>query len=318
MNVNWAISEFNATNGIKTPSTIGDISKFFRKLEEELKKDDINAQIISNYLHYSIASEEKRKRKVTARDFEDFVATVFNGKVMDNESRKNEISVDLKDIDEFASKYASSNRREKMDINFGKFGVSVKTFVPDNKEINMGSFAREALFHQFLTQKEYGGERKSGLGSKPQMLVLFKKIYDSGKWDSFSKRYESMINTIFVDDMLNVVKGGNYLDVYILSGKDFRKLMIKKFKKGPESAISIINRYEGNSIRINREPVFSASELIKFDFTKIDDSKLREIYASFENMEKSVFENLNNKRSLNDLKGVLISMIEKIMKLVKK
>jgi len=113
-------------------------------------------------------------------------------------------------------------------------------------------------------------------------------------------------------------KGGNYLDVYILSGKDFRKLMVEKFKKGPESAISIINRYEGNSIRINREPVFSASELIKFDFTKIDDSKLREIYASFENMEKSVFENLNNKRSLNDLKAVLISMIEKIMKLVKK
>ena len=318
MNVNWAITEFNVRNGIKTPSNIEDIAKFFRKLKEELEKGDINAQIIANYLHYSIASEEKRKRKVTARDFEDFVATVLNGKIMDNESRKNEITVELKGVDEFISEYASSNRREKMDINFGKFGISVKTFVPDNKEINMGSFAREALFHQFLTQKEYGGERKSGLGSKPQMLVLFKKIQDSGKWDSFSKRYELMVNTIFVDDMINVVKGGNYLDVYILSGKYFRKLMIEKFRKGPESAVSIINRYEGNSIRIDREPVFTASELIRFDFTKIDDSKLSEIYASFENMEKAVFENLNNKRSLNDLKGVLISMVEKIIKLVKK
>jgi len=318
MNVNWAISEFNARNGITTPSDIEDIAKFFRKLKEKLEKGDMNAQIIANYLHHSIASEERRKRKVTARDFEDFVATVLNGKVMDNESRKNEISVELKGIDEFISRYASSNRREKMDIHFGKFGISVKTFVPDNKEINMGSFAREALFHEFLTQKEYGAERKSGLGSKPQMLALFKKIQDSGKWDTFSKRYELMVNTIFVDDMLNVVKGGNYLDVYILSGKDFRKLMIDKFKKGPESAVSIINRYEGNSIRINREPVFAASELIKFDFTKIDDSKLREIYASFENMEKAVFENLNKKRSINNLKGALISGIEKIMKLIER
>ena len=317
MNVGWAISEFNQKNGIRSPISIEDIANFFRKLKDALESRDINAQIIANYLHYNIASEQRRKRKVTARDFEDFIALVFGGKVMDNESRKNEISVELKNVEDYISKYVASNRREKMDINFGKFGISVKTFVPDNKEINMGSFAREALFYKFLSQKEYGGERKAGLGSKPQMLSLFKKIKDSGKWDEFSQRYESMVNNIFVDDILNVVKGGNYLDIYVLSGKDFRKLMINKLIKGPDSAVSIINRYEGNSIRINRDPVFSTSELIRFDFTKIDDSKLQEISASFEVMEKAVFENLNNRKSVSDLNKALISSIEKIMKLVK-
>ena len=317
MSISLAIKEFKEKHKINSPSSVKDIARFFSALKEELEKGYINAQIIADFLQKNIASEEKRTRKVTARDFEDFVAAVFGGKVMDNESRKNEISVNLKGVEEFVAAYVASNRREKMDVKFSNFGVSVKTFVPENKEINMGSFAREALFHNFLTLEEYGGERKSGLGSRPQMLKVFNKIKDQGRWKDFCKRFEVMITGIFEDDMLNVVKGGSVMEIYVISGNDFQKLMMERIKKGPESAVSIINRYEGNSIRINRDPVFEHSERINLDFKLLENSKLKEIYKCLAELDRYIFNGLNGKIKKRELQEKMILELTKIIDIIK-
>ncbi|GAH06963.1 unnamed protein product, partial [marine sediment metagenome] len=178
---------------------LDDIIRFFRNLSQGLRAEELISEIIANYLYENIAREEIRKRKVTARDFEDFLEIALGGRVMDKDSRKNVMPPEMSGVDKDILSYISSNRREKMDVIFPKgYGISVKTSMPNNTEINMGSFAREALFKNFLSKAEYGAERKSGLGSKPQMLDKFQKIYNKKKWAEFCTRFKLMVENIYV------------------------------------------------------------------------------------------------------------------------
>ncbi|MBM3206858.1 MAG: hypothetical protein FJZ43_04540 [Candidatus Staskawiczbacteria bacterium] len=304
---------FKNQNSLKNPDRLEDIKKFFEKLKEGIDKGEPCSLIIGEYLYKNIASDKVRKRKSSATEFEDFLGYSMSGKVMDNGSRKNIPITTIVGVDPVVATYLSSNRREKMDIIFpSNYGVSLKTSVPDNAEINMGSFAREALFRGFLTPSEYGGERKGGLGSKPQIEEKFKQIKKKGLWKQFCKRFEFMINYVYVDDVIFVIKGGNYFEVYTVDGKILREVLVEAIKGGPSKAISVINRYEGNSIRVERDKIISKGNKIRIEFDTQHFVNLRKITGHIEKIEQTVLEDYG-KKDLSNTEKVLYSQIKNLL-----
>ncbi len=283
---------FRKQHGIDKPTNIKGIEEFFTKLKEGINNRDTLSLIIADYLA-DIASEIKRKRKVTAREVEDIIALALDGKIMDNESRKNEIGNKGSLISPGIDKYIYSNRREKMDIFFdANFGVSLKTSMPGNMEINMGSFAREALFAGFLTKEEYGGERKGGLGSKPQIRAVFEKIKSKEKWGGFIERFGIMVKNIYEDDMILVIKGGQYLDIFFIPKESLQGVLIGAVNGGPETAVDVINRYEGNSIRVERDKISRVGRRIRLDFSVLKNSKIKKVLSRLEDIEEKTLDSL--------------------------
>lgn len=298
------------------PKKIEDIRDAFKSIKTGAENNDIRAQYIVNYLYYNIASDEKRKRKVTARDFEDLIAIIFEGEVTDETKRHNDYSISSEISSEYVARYVVSNLREKSDILFDKFGISVKTSMPDNKEINMGSFAREALFYQILNN--YGGERKSGLGSANQMLSVFAKIKELKKWDDFVKRFKEMVTNIFQDDFLFVIKGGSYIEIFTLSAENLQKLFFDAIDSGSEEATWLINRYEGNSIRIKRDPVLERCDKIKIDFDILSNSPVINFKKLLHDIEEDSIDILTKSLSQKEYNDKINSYVEEIKKIITK
>lgn len=262
----------------------------FQRLFDKALKNDFTSLSIINYMHNNLTDESKAKRKVTARDIEDFIADLFEGTVTDEESRQNLTStIDIVDS------YISSNYREKCDIQFNNsYKLSIKSFISDNKEINCGSFAREALFKDIV--ENYGGERKNGLGSKGQFLDLFEKIKDNGKWTDFTNRFTYMTNNIFKDDLLIFIKGGNNVDIYLVDSEKFRNTLISAVSSGPKFAVSVLNRYEGNSIRIERDIFLSPkiSTHIGLNFNKTNENALNKIDVELQKLKDVTLNFISN------------------------
>ena len=298
------------------PKNSKNVFEALNLIKEEAKNGDIKSLYIVSYLYYNLASEEKRKRKVTARDFEDLIASILNGEVTDETKRHNDYSLTSDVSSEFVVRYIVSNLREKSDILFDEFGISVKTSMPDNKEINMGSFAREALFHEIL--EDYGGERKSGLGTANQMKKVFNKISSDGKWNKFVIRFKEMVKNIFQDDFLFVIKGGSYLEIFILSAKELQQLFYDAIDSGPEEATWLINRYEGNSIRIKRDPVLERCKKIKIDFKILVNSPISKFNDLLFRFEDESINRIIEEKDQESFEKELIKIFKNVKEVIKK
>lgn len=183
-----------------------------------LNKEDFNCAYLLNYLYQNISCKEVAKRKTTARDLEDYLAILFSGKITDEVKRENKnIKISIIEND-FITNFTISNKREKADIIFNdNFALSVKTLMPDNHEINLGSFEKTALFYE-LDVYDYLGERKGkngfihqeevkiGLGSRTLLKNLLLLIKEKDKYHIFKTRFLKMLKEIFSDDLLIAVK----------------------------------------------------------------------------------------------------------------
>lgn len=142
------IKEFLIEKGIlkRQNSSLEDIGNFFEYLISS--KEKFNSAYLLNYLYTNISSKEVAKRKTTARDFEDYLAILFNGIVTDELKRENK-SIETKNLvieNEFITKFVLSNKREKADLIFDQgYQISIKTLISSNTEINLGSFEKTAL-----------------------------------------------------------------------------------------------------------------------------------------------------------------------------
>ena len=284
----------------------------FQRLFRNATENDFSSLSIINYMHNNLTDETKAKRKVTARDIEDFIADIFNGTVTDEESRQNSSTMPITDSSstlDIVNLYIASNYREKCDIEFNNsYKLSIKSFITDNKEINCGSFAREALFKDIVDN--YGGERKSGLGSKGQLLDLFEQIKLDGKWDTFVERFTYMTNNIFKDDLLIFIKGGNNVDIYLIDSIMFKNTLISAVSSGPKFAVSVLNRYEGNSIRIERD-IFLSPEIsthIGLNFNKTNENALNKIDLELQKLKDKTLSYLSNNSASLDTYSELISL----------
>lgn len=281
------------------PNTIQDIDSvydFFQYLSSKESQLTFNSLYILNYIYTYIASAEVAKRKTSSRVFEDLLAIIFNGEVADNKKRKN-IKSDVPEYFELAKDKIAGNKREKIDLLFkNDYGISVKTLMMSNKEINMGSFEKKILFDGFDVSK-YLTERKTesdiGLGSKPRLTKLLALLKEKNHYAKFKIRFQQMFRFIFSDDIILAIKENKKMYLYFFSGEEFYAL-IQSRVENIETLLQVINRWEGNSIRIDRTLLLeSATKKVILDFSILDSSvislvneldyKLHETYIRYFN-----------------------------------
>lgn len=288
-------------------NSIDSIYRFFTFLEAN--KHKFYTLYIYNYLFNFISSDEVAKRKTSARVFEDLLAIIFNGKVADTEQRKN-LSYEVSDYFMNVKDKIASNRREKADIIFGGgYSFSLKTLIAKNSEINMGSFEKKVLFDN-LKVDNYLSERKSsdgaGIGSKPQFLKLLKLIDTLSSYESFRVKFNKMAEFIYNDDLLLALKDDYKMELYFFNGSEIVEIFKAK-SATKEGFLDIVNRYEGNSIRIDRNALIEkCNKKILLDFSYLKNSviglinnfdyKLHQSYVDYLFKDKAqkrvIFDNL--------------------------
>lgn len=300
----------NETNNIE------DIYSFFKYLSSEESKLKFNSLYVLNYIYSYITSNEVAKRKTSARVFEDLLAIIFNGIVTDSEERKN-IKSEVPEYFKLTKDKMAGNKREKIDLLFNeKYGVSVKTLMIDNQEINLGSFEKKVLFDgfnviQYLTERKT--ESTIGLGSKPRLKELLTLIEKNGQYNDFKERLVQMYDFIFADDMILAIKDNKKISLYFFTGKEFTNLVSLNSEK-IDSLLTIINRWEGNSIRIDRNKLIqSATKSVELDLTILDKTVIRSVNELDYKLHKIYIEYFNEDNNKN-LKDELIKSLDILFK----
>lgn len=264
-----------------TTHNIDQVYNLFKFISDEGNNKFYSLYIL-NYLYNFIVSDEVAKRKTSARVFEDLLAIIFNGKITDTKSRKN-IQSDVPDYFGFTKDKIAGNKREKIDLLFeNSYGISVKTLMKNNKEINLGSFEKKVLFDDFgilnaLTERKTSNETKMGLGSKPQLKRLFEYLQKKNHYHEFRERLVNMFDYIFSDDMILAIKERTKLELYFIEGAEFTQL-IEEHSHDINDLLTILNRWEGNSIRIDRTKLINATRRkVVLDFSILDTSIMKKI-----------------------------------------
>lgn len=238
----------------KPPENLDHIEEGFEQLREGIDEGEVIPSVIGDWIFNNVASKSVRVRKTSARVFEDFIEEMFEGEVLDKKSR--DLGMPSKPSEkegDFVEKWIRRNELQKEDVKFPNIDLSVKTLTPTNRELNMGSFAKEALFYEIW--EEYGSERTGGLGSGTQMSKTFNQIQEDDKWEEFKERFERMIRGIYTDDLLIAIKNHDTLDVYLIESKEFQDLAIEYLNKGPDECTDFIYRFEAHALRYNMGPI---------------------------------------------------------------
>ena len=293
---------------------IDDVFNFFNYLVSSEGSNKFNSLYILNYINQYIVDQEVAKRKTSARVFEDLIAIIFNGEVTDSKKRKN-LNGDVPDYFKLTKDKIAGNKREKIDLIFNdNYGISLKTLMMNNKEINLGSFEKKVLFDGFDVSK-YLTERKTedeiGLGSIPRLKNLLNKIKEENNYEDFKERFSNMFNYIFADDMILAIKDKGKLELYFFKGEEFTNFVSSKVVD-ITLLVGVVNRWEGNSIRIDRTKLLeSCSRKVVLDLSKLNDTVITLVNELDFKLHKSYIEYFNINDS-KDIKNNIISELEKL------
>lgn len=293
---------------------IDDVFNFFNYLVSSEGSNKFNSLYILNYINQYIVDQEVAKRKTSARVFEDLIAIIFNGEVTDNKKRKN-LNGDVPDYFKLTKDKIAGNKREKIDLIFNdNYGISLKTLMMNNKEINLGSFEKKVLFDGFDVSK-YLTERKTedeiGLGSIPRLKNLLNKIKEENNYEDFKERFSNMFNYIFSDDMILAIKDRGKLELYFFKGEEFTNFVSSKVID-INLLVGVVNRWEGNSIRIERTKLLeSCPRKVVLNLSKLNDTVIKLVNELDFKLHKSYIEYFNINDS-KDIKNNIISELEKL------
>jgi len=308
------IRDYMTTKGDlpKHTENIDSVYKFFKEIEKSKK---FNSLYILNYIYNYISCDEVSKRKTSSRVFEDLLAIIFNGSITDELNRENDVA-DVPECFENVRDKIAGNKREKIDLLFnGMYGISVKTLVGTNSEINLGSFEKKVLFdglsvEQYLTERQASNKEEVGLGSRKQLLKLFKLLQKEGLYQKFSRKFIQMYEYIFSDDMILGIKKGEKLTLYFFTGGEFTDLVTSR-AENPENLLEVVNRWEGNSIRINRVKLLeSASRQVQLNFDVLDETVIKLVNDFDFKLHKTYVDYCNNEKSGDILKMDLIKDLD--------
>jgi hypothetical protein len=315
----------NSNNLKKSYSSLDETVEFFNYLNST--KENFNSAYLLNYIYQNISAKDVAKRKTTARDFEDYLSILFSGRITDEIQRRND-SITIPQIEnDFITNFAISNKREKADIIFeNDFELSVKTLMLSNKEINLGSFEKTAVFHEldvydFLTERKgkkgllNGEEVKIGLGSKALLKNLLLLLKEKDNYNTFKIRFLKMAKEIFSDDMVIAIKNDLEMDLYFIKGEDFYNLFRDNIND-INNFMSIVNRWEGNSIRVDREQFLNIATHVKLDFTFIQDSILKYFQEFEDKTTKILVKYINDIDNKELYQKEMCAEIENIINLI--
>ena len=300
-----------AKNLIKYPiSNIDDIYKFFIYITNNENKYKFNSLYIFNYIEQYIVNEEVAKRKTSARIFEDLLAIIFKGNIADNYHRENLVRA-VPDYFNLSKDDIAKNKREKIDVLFSNsYGVSIKTLMENNTEINLGAFEKRVLFDDFGLNLS---ERKGGLGSKIQLKNVFEKLKTNNFYEKFADRFIHMFNFIFSDDIIIAIKYIKKLKLYFLEGAFFTNFITSKVNN-IDDFLTVINRWEGNSIRIDRNLLLdNCQKVITIDLSFLNDTIIKSINDFDLELHQTYVKYFNNKNNQN-YKNNIFSKLDTLFK----
>lgn len=320
LNTVLLIRDFLVKKKVLNTSTnnIDQIHLFFEFITNEENAKKFNSLYILNYIHQFIVSDDVAKRKTSARVFEDLLANLFNGTITDSNQRKNLVQ-DVPEHFALAKDKIAGNKREKIDLLFEKnYGVSVKTLMESNSEINLGSFDKQILYDGFDVGSYLNERRTSrdnteniGLGSKPQLKNLFLLIKSNNFYNFFSIRFKQMFEFIFADDIIIAIKDSTKLELYFFTGKEFTDIFTSRLDN-IDNVLKVLNRWEGNSIRIDRSLFLeSCKRKSVIDLSVLDDS----IINTVNNLDYKLHENyvrFFNQENNSSLKNEILSEVEQL------
>ncbi|MCD4811779.1 hypothetical protein K8R14_04220 [bacterium] len=257
-----------------------------------LDKKKFNHAYLTLYMYEKFCkTRDVQTRKTSARDFEDFVAAISNGEIADSSTRHNSNNHDILVENKAITEWVINNKREKADINYpNNYSITIKTLVESNKEINMGAFEKTALFAEFGVV-QYLEERRSstkgtGLGSKPQLFKLLSILQSNGSWDNFANRFINMAKHIYSDDIIVFIKSEKHPLIYLISSDIFNKKMAEAVQS-PQSFINIVNRWEGNNIRMNRDSILHKVIPLQLNFSYLNKHIISQINTNLSTITKN-------------------------------
>ncbi|KPE50107.1 hypothetical protein [Chryseobacterium indologenes] len=235
---------------------------------------------LKNYLNHPAIYKEK----YTANALETRLALLGDGRTSDDLPKTNptiNILLEEEKIQKIPSEIFTkicSNFREKGDLIFynprinSSYKISIKSLVPENNEINFGAFDFTSLVQNILDPAFLAlGERRSkltilseetqtefeiGRGSKAQLQQLFNYVNSIGKLDEFIERWEIVFEGVFKEDIIIYIKDYNKCRMYLLTNADFKRCISDSLRNHwHEFSKSAINRWEGNSIRMDKNVI---------------------------------------------------------------
>ena len=243
------------------------------------------------------------RENTSAKVLEDRIAYLCDGRTGDSLSKKNpNISSLLSDTQilslpgEFRDTICdkvSSNFREKGDVifydttNASAYKVSIKSLIPSNNEVNFGSFEWTSLFYGIFDEIISLGERtsnlektvdgvkyKMGKGSKQQLTNLFKYLVRINKLQDFFDRFEILFRGVFKEDILFYIKDHDVLKIHLMTNNEFVDCVTNSLRNNYDNKRKlVINRWEGNSIRMDRNILLSyCSRNIEIPFSNLVNS----------------------------------------------
>ena len=300
---------------------LGDIkngNKIYNFFKDIQSKNDFFSLYILNFLYKFVCAKNVSKRKSSAEYFEDLFSIIFNGVVADTQKRKN-LNYKVPDFFTNAKDKIAGNKREKADIIFPSgYTLSLKTLIPENKEINMGSFEKQILFdgfglESFLTERK--NSSKIGLGSSSQFEKLLNVLITAKNDKIFYDRFMQMVKFIYGDDLLVAIKKDDKMVLNFFNQDEIFNAF-NTFANGVNLA-KIVNRYKGNSIRIFKDKLLEfCQRVVVLEFSRLNgsildlinefDLTLHKYYAEYFNGNKSVGE-----KACNDLKKLFLDFDER-------
>ncbi|PWW27209.1 hypothetical protein [Chryseobacterium sp. AG844] len=262
---------------------------------------------LKNYLNHPAIYKEK----YTANALETRLALLGDGRTSDDLPKTNptiNILLEEEKIQKIPSEIFTkicSNFREKGDLIFynprldTSYKISIKSLVPENNEINFGAFDFTSLIQGILDPAFLAlGERKSkitethndtifeiGRGSKAQLQQLFNYVNALGKLEEFIERWEIVFEGVFKEDIIIYIKDYNKCRIYLLTNTDFKRCISDSLRNHwHEFSKSAINRWEGNSIRMDKNVILRyCSFKIDREFSDFFDEST--IVAKFNELE---------------------------------
>lgn len=306
-------------------------TKSFKKLFESLIKDaklndksdkSILAKLIffdfKNYLSHPVIQKDNN----SAKALEQRIALIGEGTTSDKFLKKDpdfKVLLNEQDIEKLRLdilQKIASNFREKGDVIFynssrnTSYKISIKSLIVENKEINFGAFEWTTLIDGILEEQYKSiGERKNyinlninnnieiaGRGSRSKLISLFKHIQYYNKWNEFIDRFSVLFKGVFKEDILIYMKEYKTFKLYIIDNDTFCNTIINSIKNAiNEPKKMILNRWEGNSIRVDRDLLLNHAniifqenyvdlfdeDLIKNKIQSIENIKYKELIAVF-------------------------------------
>ena len=277
----------------RPPRSVEDVIRYFEELKSSIERGERLATELGAELARNACGRDVWKNHEAAKFVERFVERLLGGVRSTTKSRPQinipqpprNVAAYIPDLDEFIDGVRRT-ALEKTDLYFqgSNLKLSLKSLIPENEEINVGSFPERLLFVGFL---ETIPSERTELGSPQGLLRIFGVLRQNRLWEAFVDRFNYMVDAIFNDAHYVVIERdpAPRVTVYVVKSGDFKDLLKSAASEGPDKLVEVWYRLELHSMRLRKEPVIRRGAKITIELGSIESplhkyiDALRKVYT---------------------------------------